>query len=147
MTEGEKKMTAIIIAALCGILVGGGVASGVAISVVNRQDKAVQEAAAVAGAKAASAVVDDLTRPAVNMTEPDLLKIACSAEHIDKHGDLLCREMFCRMQTRGIDAKASGTECEQISNIGNKQTMMKTCDVMETPERQKFCYDFFDKRL
>ena len=140
-------MTAIIIAALCGILVGGGVASGVAISVVNRQDKAVQEAAATAGAKAASAVVDDLTRPAVNLTEPDLLKVACSAEHIDKHSDLLCREMFCRMQTRGIDAKASGTECEQISNVSNKQAMMKICDSMSSPEKQKSCYDFFDKRL
>ena len=140
------NMTTVVIAALCGLILGGGVATGVAIKVGNDRDKIVQEAAAVAGVKAAGEVVDDLTKPANNLTAPDLLKVACSAEHIEKNDDLLCREMFCRMQSRGIDAKTSGVECEQISNISNKKTMMDICEKMPA-EKQKPCYDFFDKRI
>jgi len=141
------NMTAIIIAALCGLIIGGAAVGGVALKAGNDRDKIIQEAAAVAGTKAASEVVDDLTKPANNLTAPDLLKVACSAEHIDKHGDLLCREMFCRMQSRGIDAKTSGVECEQVSNVSNKKTMMKICDAFPEPEKQESCYDFFDKRI
>jgi len=141
------NMATVVIAVLCGIIVGGATVGGIAIKSGNDRDKVIQEAAAVAGTKAASDVVDDLTKPANNLTAPDLLKVACSAEHIEKHGDLLCREMFCRMQSRGIDAKTSGVECEQISNVSNKKTMMKICDSMDTPEKQEGCYDFFDKRI
>jgi len=140
------NMTTVVIAALCGLILGGGVATGVAIKVSNDRDKIVQEAAAMAGVKAAGEVVDDLTKPANNLTAPDLLKVACSAEHIEKNGDLLCREMFCRMQSRGIDAKTSGVECEQISNVNNKRAMMEICEKIPT-EKQKSCYDFFDKRI
>ena len=140
------NMTTVIIAALCGLIVGGGVATGVAIKVGSEHDKLVQDAAMSAGVKAAGAIVDDLTKPANNLTAPDLLKVACSAEYIEKSGDLLCREMFCRMQSRGIDAKTSSTECEQISNISNKRIMMDICEKMPT-EKQKPCYDFFDKRI
>ena len=139
-------MTTIVIAALCGLIIGGGAATGVAIKVGNDRDKIVQEAAAVAGVKAAGEVVDDLTKPANNLTAPDLLKVACSAEHIEKNGDLLCREMFCRMQTRGIDTKTSGLECEAISNVSNKRVMMKSCDELDELKR-KDCYAFFDKRI
>jgi hypothetical protein len=140
------NMTTVIIAALCGLILGGATVGGVALKAGNDRDKIIQEAAAVAGTKAASEVVDDLTKPANNLTAPDLLKVACSAEHIEKNDDLLCREMFCRMQSRGIDAKTSGVECEQISNISNKKTMMEICEKMPA-EKQKPCYDFFDKRI
>lgn len=139
-------MEAIIIAALVGIIVGGGGAAGVAVAVSNGKKDAVAEAASVAGAKAAQDVVDDLTRPAVNLTDPDLLGVACSKEHIEAHGDLLCREMFCRMQTRGVDAKVSGADCEAISNIMNKRELMETCD--SKPERERSdCYETFDRRF
>jgi len=140
------NMTTVVIAALCGLILGGGVATGVAIKVSNDRDKIVQEAAAMAGVKAAGEVVDDLTKPANNLTAPDLLKVACSAEHIEKNGDLLCREMFCRMQSRGIDAKTSGVECEQISNVNNKRAMMEICEKIPT-DKQKACDDFFDMRI
>ena len=141
----ESKME-LLVAALIGIILGGGTATGVAVAVNNKTSKAAAEAAAVAGSKAAAEVVGDLTAPSTNLTAPDLLKVACSSEHIDKHGDMLCREMFCRMQSRGIDAKTSGTECEQISNVSNKKTMMLTCDSLQEPSRKE-CYDFFDKRI
>lgn len=139
-------METIIIAALVGIIVGGSASAGVAVAVSNTKEKVIAEAATVAGTKAAKDVVDDLTRPATNLTEPDLLSVACSAEHIAKEGDLLCREMFCRMQTRGMDAKTSQIECEAISNIMNKKEMMETCDGLPD-ERRKDCYDIFDQRI
>ena len=60
------------------------------------------------------------------VTDPDLVAVSClGKEHIDQHGDLLCREMFCRLQQRGIDAKTSSTECEEISNIAiNKKIIL-----------------------
>lgn len=83
--------------------------------------------------------------PASNLTEPDLLETPCSLEYIERAGnDLLCREMFCRMMTRGIDAKASGAECEQISNIQNKLLILETCEKTESPES---CISLFDRRL
>jgi hypothetical protein len=141
-----KGMETIIIAALVGIIVGGGASAGVAVAVSNSKEKVIAEAAAVAGTKAAKDVVQDLTRPASNLTEPDLLTVACSAEYLEKNGDMLCREMFCRMQTRGMDAKTSQIECEAISNVMNKREMMKSCDPM--PElRRKECYQLFDERI
>lgn len=139
-------MESIIIAALVGIIVGGGASAGVAVAVSNSKESVIAEAATVAGTKAARDVVQDLTRPANNLTEPDLLTVACSEEYLEKKNDLLCREMFCRMQTRGIDAKTSQIECEAISNVMNKKEMMETCDSM--PEiRRKECYQLFDERI
>lgn len=145
MIEGAK-MELIIIASLIGVIVGGGASAGVAVAVSNGKEKAAAEAAAVAGAQAAQDVVADLTKPSTNLTDPDLLAVACSKEHIEARGDLLCREMFCRMQTRGMDAKTSGSDCEAISNIMNKRELMDTCDVKQERER-KDCYDVFDRRF
>jgi hypothetical protein len=142
----NKRMETIIIAALVGIIVGGGASAGVAVAVSSSKEKVIAEAATVAGAQAAKDVVQDLTRPANNLTEPDLLAVACSAEYLEKNNDLLCREMFCKMQTRGMDAKTSQIECEAISNVMNKKEMMETCDSM-TDLRRKECYQLFDERI
>jgi len=86
-----------------------------------------------------------LHKPSENLTEPDLLKVPCSSEYIATNGDLLCREMFCRMTTRGIDSKTSGGECEQISNIQNKLVILKECSKLG--EAYKECVELFDRRL
>ena len=139
-------MEIIIIAALVGLLAGAGTAPGVAVSVGNNRNKIVEEASSKAASDAVKGIVEGLNKPSSNLTEPDLLKVACSAEHIEVSGDLLCREMFCRMQTRGIDTKTSGLECEAISNVSNKRVMMKSCDELDELKR-KDCYAFFDKRI
>ena len=36
-----------------------------------------------------------------NLTATDLLTVACGADYLATHGALLCREMFCRLQTNG----------------------------------------------
>lgn len=61
-----------------------------------------------------------------NLTSTDLLKVSCSQEWMADHGDLLCREMFCRLQTREGDG-ASQDECEQIANLANSLTMVSEC--------------------
>ena len=65
----------------------------------------------------------------LQLTDLDLVKEACSATFIvDKaQGDILCRELFCRMQQRGVDAKTGATECEAISNAANKKTIFNFC--------------------
>jgi hypothetical protein len=82
-----------------------------------------------------------------NLTDLDLVKEACSSGFIvdQKQGDGLCRELFCRMQQRGIDSKTSGSECESISNINNSSTIIQKCSLLESPEAQEKCFDVFFK--
>jgi hypothetical protein len=67
------------------------------------------------------------SKVAEKLTDIDLIKIPCGSEYIEKHGDLLCREMFCLMQTRGVDAKVSGSDCSAISNVQNTLVILETC--------------------
>ena len=82
-----------------------------------------------------------------NLTEPDLLEVPCSIDYIKEYGEGLCREMFCRMTTRGIDAKTSGIECEKISNTINKLFILKSCNSNKSKEDKLECINFFDRRL
>ena len=90
----------------------------------------------------------------LQVTDQSLLKVACSAEYIATHkSDLLCRELYCRLQSRGIDAKTSQSECEAISNVANKKTIHSFCVESSTTEEgfnaeaQKSCIEFFDRRI
>ena len=65
-----------------------------------------------------------------NLTAPDLIAVPCSAEFIDSNGEGLCREMFCRLQTREGDG-ASQAECEEIANLNNTISIMSECKSME----------------
>lgn len=71
----------------------------------------------------------------------DLVQVPCSSEFITANGDLLCRELFCRMQQRGIDAKTSSADCASISNINNSikiiKLIEKSCKI-ETAETDDF---------
>lgn len=62
-----------------------------------------------------------------SMTDQDLLQVACSKEWMSDKGDSLCREMFCRMQNRGLDKGATTTECENISHITNSKAKLNSC--------------------
>ena len=61
------------------------------------------------------------------MTETDLLKIPCSAEYMEAHGESLCREMFCRMNRQGQGDGSTAKECDAISNTINSQAALKSC--------------------
>tara|TARA_R110000824_G_scaffold305107_2_gene492937 strand:- start:332 stop:718 length:387 start_codon:yes stop_codon:yes gene_type:complete len=79
------------------------------------------------------------------LTDLDLLKEPCDPKYVTANGDGLCREMFCRMQARGIDAGAEGSECESISNLNNSATILQVCG---DPTSDTFdeCLDVFRTR-
>lgn len=106
----------------------------------------------------------------LQLTDLDLVKEACSSEFIvtQEQGPLLCRELFCRMQQRGVDAKTGATECESISNVANKAAIHDFCEaaaaaslndkegteevVSSAPQSAdkdavKACIEFFDRRI
>ena len=58
----------------------------------------------------------------LQLTDLDLVKPLCTPKFIAANDDhsLICRELFCRMQTRGIDSKTAGSDCESIGNMLNK---------------------------
>ena len=62
------------------------------------------------------------------LTSTDLLAVSCSESWMEKNTDMLCREMFCRLQTREGDG-ASQTECEEINNIANTFFIIEQCAV------------------
>ena len=61
-------------------------------------------------------VIEKMVEVDNSLTDIDLLKIPCSLEYLEKNGDSLCREMFCRMNTRGgaTQQTATSKECESI---------------------------------
>jgi hypothetical protein len=78
-----------------------------------------------------------------NLTAPDLIKVPCSEEFIDKNGEGLCREMFCRLQTREGDG-ASQSECEEIANLNNTISILTECKALEVEIDQ--CIKVLDTR-
>jgi hypothetical protein len=78
-----------------------------------------------------------------NLTAPDLIEYACSKEGLEAN-PLVCREMFCRMQQRGIDSK-TGDECEEITNVINSLEILKACDGRKDGEYTA-CIRIFEKR-
>lgn len=78
-----------------------------------------------------------------NLTSTDLLQVSCSQDWMANHGNLLCREMFCRLQTREGDGAAQD-ECEQIANLSNTLTLISECTQMGIDIDK--CIEFVGKR-
>jgi hypothetical protein len=78
-----------------------------------------------------------------NLTAPDLIEVPCSEQFIDRNGEGLCREMFCRLQTREGDG-ASQSECEEIANLNNTISILSECKNMEVEIDQ--CIKVLDTR-
>jgi hypothetical protein len=84
------------------------------------------------------------------LADIDLVKVPCSTEFITANGDLLCRELFCRMQQRGIDSQTSSADCAAISNINNSlriiELIEESCkiDTAETDDFNKCALRYTD---
>ena len=132
--QGDLKMNVVVIASVVAFLVGAGAAGG-AVHKIHKnkqeQNKPVEQVAAKQ--------VD----VQLQLTDLDLIKEPCSSAYIEKHSDLLCREMFCLMQTRGIDSQTSGNSCEEIMNISNSIEILEQC---ESEEDKEDCYRLFRER-
>ena len=140
-------MTTLIIVSLASLLVGGG-------SVYLLERKADRQEIPVAPAPTENVATEQI-EVQKNLTAPDLVAVACSTEYIKGiaseeesqtgNGDLLCREMFCRMQQRGIDSKTGGAECEKISNIANSVQILEACKNTQFTTFDD-CYQVFKDR-
>ena len=82
----------------------------------------------------------------LQLTDFDLAKPVCDPDFIEKNTNLLCRELFCGMQQRGIDSKTAGKECEAISNVLNKKAIREFCK-HPIPDSERECLEFFDRRI
>lgn len=116
-------MTSLIIAAVVGVVVGIGGTIG-----VQQATKPKEEPKPLIVAVGGDEVAQGQVEVQKELIDLDLLVEPCSKEFIKEQKDsLLCREMFCRMQQRGIDAQTSQTDCESISNIANTKTIQDAC--------------------
>ena len=123
--------TAYIVTSILSLVIG----SGATFIIMDRKKEEPQQIEAVAVEQ--QEVIKQLT-------DTDLLLIPCSGEYIAENGDLLCREMHCRMMTRGIDSETAGQECEQISNIANSRLIINHCE--SNQESKEDCYENYYRR-
>lgn len=134
-------MTTIIIAAVIGLVVGIGGTIGVQ-QATKPKDETKPLIVAVGGDEVAQGQVE-VQKELIDL---DLLVEPCSKEFIkEQKNSLLCREMFCRMQQRGIDAQTSQTDCESISNIANTKAIKDSCQDLKDDELVS-CTELFFRR-
>ncbi len=122
-----------------GIIVGGGSGAGITFAFMKNKKPVIVET---------NKVVEKMVEVDNSLTETDLLKVPCSAEYIDKNGESLCREMFCRMNTRSGNQSnaASSKECESISNLINTKIIIDSCKEFSDVDQKDKCERLFEKR-
>jgi len=134
-------MTSLIIAAVVGLVVGIGGTIG-----IQQATKPKEETKPLVVAVGGDEVAQGQVEVQKELIDLDLLVEPCSKEFIQEQKDsLLCREMFCRMQQRGIDAQTSQTDCESISNIANTKTIQDACKDFEG-DQLTACTELFFRR-
>lgn len=96
-------------------------------------------------------IAKDQIKLQIQLTDLDLVKPLCTPEFIKSNDDhsLICRELFCRMQTRGIDSKTSGADCESIGNMLNKNALFRFCQKVskDDKEKKRACVELYDRRI
>ena len=138
----EFKMEWVI--AVIAFLVGGGAGAGITHSLMKKEPQV--------------KIVEKMVEVDNSLSNTDLLKVPCSSDYMEKNGEALCREMFCRMNTRSGNQSNAATaqECEAISNTINKAFVQKHWTEMakasdttgeEYDKVNKACIEFFDRRL
>ena len=122
-----------------GIIVGAGSGTGVTWAFLRNKKPEIIET---------NKVVEKMVEVDNSLTETDLLKVPCSASYIEKNGESLCREMFCRMNTRSGNQSnaASSKECESISNLINTKVIIDACKEYAEENKKEQCERLFEKR-
>jgi len=118
-----------------GLIVGGSTTFGIMAKLQNNKPPPTEQ------------VAQAQQEVAKQLTSTDILAVPCSAEYLATHSDALCREMFCRMQTRGSTGTgASQEECAAISNLLNSLEIIKTCKQYTDDGERDDCIRIFEKR-
>ncbi len=136
----REDMTSLIIAAVIGLAVGVGGTIG-----IQQATKPKEEPKPLIVAVGGDEVAKGQTEVQKELIDLDLLVEPCSKDFIESKDELLCREMFCRMQQRGIDAATSQQDCSEISNVANTKAIQSACEVFKDEERAE-CTELFFKR-
>lgn len=121
----ERVMDPLTIGIIC-FVVGGLIGAGTTVAIDKANDRDTVELVEAIG-QLKDHLGEGQKQVQINLTDQDLLKVACSSEWMEKNTDALCREMFCRMQNRGLDKGATQAECENISHMTNSKTRLATC--------------------
>lgn len=125
---------------IVGLLVGGSGGAGIMHIIHKKRTQ-----------KAPPSTAFEQVKLQQKLTDIDLIKPICTPEFIAKSpdGSLLCRELFCRMQQRGIDAKTSQVDCSNIGNMLNKSALYRHCHDVSKNDKDIFrnCIELFDRRL
>ncbi len=135
--KGENMITAYILIGLGGLFVG----SLTTIAIVKDRQSDSQIVAPIVVSDQVAKGQQEVIK---QLTDLDLLIEPCSSVYIKEQGNLLCREMYCRVMTRGIDAKTSGSECEEISNVSNSKIIINHCESFL--EHKEECYEKYRER-
>ena len=135
--KGENMLTTYFLIGLGGIVLGG-----VSTLIITKQKK--EDSQIVAPIVVSDQVAKGQQEVIKQLTDLDLLIEPCSSVYIKEQGNLLCREMYCRVMTRGIDAKTSGSECEEIANVANSQIIINHCESFL--ENKEECYEKYRER-
>ena len=128
----------IVIGVIC-FIIGGGAGFGISKLTENKEPVVIEK------------IVTE-SKVGEKLADIDLVKIPCAEDFIEKNGDLLCRELFCRMQQRGIDSKTSQVDCSGISNMNNSlkfiDVVNKNCSIaQESTDDYNKCFDRFNRIL
>jgi len=136
MKKGDLGMVELIIAGVIGLAIGIG---GAIVGGKMNRPTIIQAPS--------EEIAKEQIEVQKNLTQTDLAQEACSKDFIvdQEQGALLCRELFCRMQQRGIDAQTSQSDCEAISNTANSLEILSACSEKEGEERRT-CEELFFKR-
>lgn len=121
---------------IIGLIAGGAAGAGMTVGIIKNKP---------------AEIVEKTIEVDRSLSTADLIKVPCSDEYIKQKGEALCREMFCRMNTRSGNQSnsASAKECEAISNTINKSYVLSKCHELSKGDKSKYkdCIDFFDRRL
>jgi hypothetical protein len=128
------EMVWIIVAAVTGLLVGGGTVYGVTrdgsepVIVVPPDTTAKGQADAVA-----------------SLTNLDVVMGVCAPVYIKERGDGLCREMYCLAQANSTTGAATEKSCDAISNVNNSLVIVDVCLKLDSQARLD-CLTVFRER-
>lgn len=130
-----------IVVGIIAFIVGAGGGTGITWAIMKKKEPEVRVVET-------NKVVEKMVEVDNSLTETDLLKVPCSETYIEKNGESLCREMFCRMNTRSGNQSnaASSKECESISNLINTKVIIEACKEYAEEDKKEQCERLFEKR-
>jgi uncharacterized low-complexity protein len=127
-------MTWIIVAAVSGLLVGGGAVFGFTHEKAGPVIVAPPDTTAKGQADAVAA-----------LTNLDVVKAVCDPAYIKERGDGLCREMYCLAQANSTTGAAGEKMCDAVSNVNNSLVIIDSCLKLEGQARLD-CLTVFRER-